>query len=183
MTNKDVFKILLCSYGYDRNIKIETFYGGSLSIGYDIHAENKEGDEYDEIGCEGFMYHVYSILAYMQECGAKFKTDWWNCSPKYAVDDNLRKSIIGQWNKRDKEMENNREMLAPIFKWYKENNPCPNCSINKHDHWDDIHYNCELAHTHTCKILITYLDEYGTRLRAVNTKQSNDDLKKEKEEK
>ena len=177
MTNQDVFKILLCSFGYDRNIKITKYYGDSIIVGYEIHAENKDGDEYDEAGCEGLMYHVYSILNYMKEQNAPFKTDWWHCSPQDATDDTLRQSIVVQWDKQDKKMENEREMLAPIFKWHKENNPCPNCAINKHDHPDDIHYNCELNHTHTCKILITYLDEYSTMLREAYDKQENVDLK------
>lgn len=51
MTNKNVFKILLASYGYDRNIKIETYRGDGGCLGYDIYVENKEGDKYHEIAC------------------------------------------------------------------------------------------------------------------------------------
>ena len=51
MTNKDVLKILLCSYGYDRNIKIETYRGDLGRIGYDVYAENKDDGRYEEVAC------------------------------------------------------------------------------------------------------------------------------------
>ena len=65
MTNKDVFKVLLCSYGYDRNIKIETYYGDGGFIGYNIHAEDKDGNIYDEVNFEGFMFQVYHLLNFI----------------------------------------------------------------------------------------------------------------------
>ena len=32
MTGKDFIKILLCSYGYDRNIKVETYNGDYMRL-------------------------------------------------------------------------------------------------------------------------------------------------------
>ena len=54
------------------------------------------------------------------------------------------------------ERTENKEYIRktkPASDWWKENNPCPKCEINKKDHWDDIHYNCELCHAQRCPIL------------------------------
>ncbi len=146
MTNKDVFKMLLVSYGYDRNIKIETYRGNEGCLGYNIYAENKEGDKYHEISCENFMFHFYMILNYMKEQNQPFKSDWWSVRIKYVCDDKIRNSLIKSWE------------------WHEKNNPCPICTINKKDHWDSIHYNCELNHTHSCKIMIEHYEKL-TELR------------------
>jgi hypothetical protein len=169
MTNKDVFKILLCSYGYDRNIKIETYRGDGGFIGYDIYAENKEGDEYHEIACEGFMFHFYMILKYMKEQQQPFKTDWWNISPKYVCDEAQRNILISQWDRRDSDTEKWIIAYKPIEEWHKINNPCPNCTINKKDHWDTTHYNCELNHTHSCKIMIEHYEKKAEMMRQIKT--------------
>jgi hypothetical protein len=168
MTNKDVFKILLCSYGYDRNIKIETYHGDSLDIGYDIYAENKEGDCYEEINCEGFMFHVFKILEYMKDSKANFKTNWWNCSPKYVLDETQRNKRIAAWDKHDKEIEQSIIDMQPFLKWSEENDPCIDCKINKHDHWDDIHHNCELNHNHSCKLLLKFNEDSTAAMFKLN---------------
>lgn len=160
MTNKDVFKILLCSYGYDRNIKIESYYGDDGDIGYDIYAENKEGDSYEQVDCEGFMFHIYEILNFMKDNKADFKSNWWSIPTKHLLDDNLRNSTIEEWDKRDKEIQDAIIKIKPLNEWRKINNPCPTCNINKKDHWDNIHYNCELNHNHTCTILSDFESNY-----------------------
>ena len=40
MTGKDIVKILLCQYGYDRNIEVTTYYGDYGAPGYEIRAEH-----------------------------------------------------------------------------------------------------------------------------------------------
>lgn len=156
MTNKDVFKILLCSYGYDRNIKIETYRGDGGFIGYDIYAENKEGDYYNEVNCEDFMFRVYEILKYKKEHNQSFKSEWWNIPIKYVCDEENRNSLIVGWDKQASDHQKWSIAYKPIEEWHKKNNPCPTCTINKKDHWDDVHYNCELNHTHQCKIMIDH---------------------------
>lgn len=101
MTNKDVFKILLCSYGYDRNIKIETYRGDEGFIGYDIYAENKEGDFYHEVNCEDFMFRIYEILNYMKENNAQFKSEWWSIPIKHVCNEESRNSLVAEWDYSD----------------------------------------------------------------------------------
>jgi hypothetical protein len=156
MKNKDVFKVLLSSYGYDRNIKIETYKGEGGYIGYEIHAENKEGDYYHEENCEGFMFHIFKILEYMKDYKANFKSQWWNCNIKQVSDDIFRNSLIAGWDKHDKEVEQSIIDMQPFLEWSKKNDPCTNCKINKHDHWDTIHHNCELCHNHSCELLLNF---------------------------
>ena len=168
MTNKDVFKVLLCSYGYDRNIKIETYRGDRGFVGYDIYAENKEGDCYHEIACEEFMLHVYMMLNHMKEHKPEFKSDWWGVRIIDVCNDEARDSLIKSWDKRDSDNEKWCIANKPIEEWHEKNNPCPTCTINKKGHWDVIHYNCELNHTHSCKIMIDHYEKL-TELRRQNS--------------
>ena len=42
MTGKDVLTLLLCTFGYDRNIRINVERLGYDEPCYDVHAENAE---------------------------------------------------------------------------------------------------------------------------------------------
>jgi hypothetical protein len=159
MSNKDVFKILLCSYGYDRNIKIETYHGDGGWIGYDVYAENKDGDFYQQTDCEDFMFHVYEILDYMKQNGAPFESRWWKSVAKTVCNDEIRESLTNLWDEQDAKTEYSIETEKPIGEWRRANDPCPSCAINKKDHWDDIHYNCELNHNHSCPIMLKFYDD------------------------
>ena len=66
MTGKDFIKILLCVYGYDKNIQIETTQQfGSTS--YDIHAENSEnGDTFSDV-CDGLVHAICDIIDAMNQ--------------------------------------------------------------------------------------------------------------------
>lgn len=170
MTNKDVFKILLSSYGYDRNIKIETYRGDCGCLGYDIYAENKKGDEYHEVSCEDFMFHFYMILNYMKKTNQPFKTEWWSVGIKYVCDDEIRDSLVKTWDKRDDDNEKYAIAYKPIQEWHEKNNPCPTCTINKKDHWDSIHYNCELSHNYTCEIMIEHYEKKREMTKKIKLK-------------
>lgn len=163
MTQKDIFKILLYSYGYDRNVRIDKYYGDGGFIGYEVYAENKEGDYYSEGNCEGFMFHVFRILEYMKDTGANFKTDYWNLSTKDLLNDEFIHSMIIASDKREEENKQWGIRHRPLEEWKKQNNPCPTCTINKKDHWDDIHYKCELNHNHTCTIMLDFWKEVDRR--------------------
>lgn len=163
MTNKDLFKILLCSYGYDRNIKIETFRTDSGTIGYEIEAENKEGNVFHNIDGEGVVFDVYIILDYMKQNNVAFKSNWWSVPLKYLLNDAEREKLVNQWDANDVQIRKDIERMTPLWKWREENNPCPTCTINKKDHWDSIHYNCELCHTHSCSILLDFGKKYDDK--------------------
>ena len=75
---------------------------------------------------------------------------------KYLLDDNERNSFYEHQKKDAEEMERYLEETKYITNWCNENNPCPNCKINKKDHWDDIHYNCAENHNMRCPILKEY---------------------------
>jgi len=160
MTNKDIFKILLCTYGYDRNIKIETYRGEGGCIGYDIYAENKDGDSYSDVGCEGLIFSIFQILDYMKKENVSFKSKWWYPSVKDLCNDVTRESIIAIWDKQDAKTDDFIEKTKPLDEWRKKHDPCPSCSINKKDHWDIIHYNCGLNHTHSCPIMLEFNSKY-----------------------
>lgn len=163
MTNKDLFKIILCSYGYDRNIKIDTFRTEGGTIGYEIEAENDKGDVFHNIDGEGVVFDVYMILDYMKQNNVGFKSNWWNIPLKYISEDRERENLIKRWDSNEEQTQLDIEKMTPLWKWQKENNPCPTCAINKKDHWDTVHYNCELCHTHSCDILTKFHKEYDNQ--------------------
>ena len=158
MTNKDVFKILLCSYGYDRNIKIETYYGDGGWLGYDIYAENDKGEAYSEVNCEGFLFHVHEILSFIGESQAKQKTLFWNYPIKMLLNDTDRECIIAKDDYEKEEHKHWCETMKPAHDWEKESHPCKTCVI-KQDYEDLIHYNCWLCHTGDCDILKKFCKE------------------------
>lgn len=166
MSNKDVLKILLCTYGYDRNLKINTYYGDNGSIGYDVYAENKNGDVYSEINSDGLMFHIYNIHNYMKSNNANLETKYWGYNINYVLNDKIRESFISNIDIIESQTQESLTNLKPIFQWRKDNNPCPTCQINKKDHWDSIHYNCELCHTHSCDILSKFDETYHNLLKA-----------------
>ena len=168
MTNKDVLKLILCQYGYDRNIQIETYYGDYGVVGYKVSASNKEGDVYEEENCDGFMFHIWCILNYMKKHEVDFCHDYWSDSLKYIIDDKLRNESIKIRDQRNLEFEKSLKRIEPVTEWANKNNPCPTCTINKKDHWDDVHYNCELNHTMRCDILLKFNEEYSQRLKESN---------------
>lgn len=69
MTNKDLITVLLCSYGFDRDIEIETYRGDYGEHGYHIDAKNYQGEHFYYSGCEPIMYFIYTIIKEMQERG------------------------------------------------------------------------------------------------------------------
>ena len=46
MSGKDVLRLLLISYGFCRNIEINTYMGNGGWIGYEVSANNDDGVEY-----------------------------------------------------------------------------------------------------------------------------------------
>lgn len=172
MTNKDLFKILLCLYGYDRNINIDTFRTDDGSIGYEIEAENKEGDVFHNVDGEGVVFDVYMILDYMRQNNVGFKSNWWSVPLKYISDDTEREKLVKQLDDSEESTKKHIEKMTPLYEWRKDNNPCPTCTINKKDHWDSIHYNCELNHTNSCSILKDFNREYQERqVKLLNEKK------------
>lgn len=153
MTGKDVLKLLLCSYGYDRNIDIQMYHGEGGCIGYEVNASNAEGDYYLEENCEGLMFHIYCILDYMKENKVPYKHDWWSIPVKDIINDEVRNNLLQKFDEHDECVKKSRVVNQPLFDWLAQNNPCIGCTINKHDHWDDVHYNCELNHNNSCELL------------------------------
>ncbi len=168
MTNKDIFKILLCSFGYDRNIKIDTFRTDHGTLGYEIEAENKDGDVFSECNGESVVFNIYTILNYMKTNAVDFDSKWWHIPLKYLLNDSEREQLVGQWDINDEQNRKDIERLSPLWEWRKNNNPCPNCGINKKDHWDSVHYNCELCHTHSCNILKDFEAKYDNKRKNIN---------------
>ena len=145
-----MLKLLLCNYGYDRNIEIKTFYGDEGYLGYDISAESKD-DVYTEANCEGFMFHIHCILDYMKENDVSYVNDYWNFAAKYVLDDDFRNNKIIEKENCERKLQEHLEKMKPLEEFKKKNNPCPNCTINKKDQIG-ARYNCKLNLMNDCDI-------------------------------
>ena len=103
MTGKDVLTLLLCTFGYDHNIKIVVERKGFEEPCYDIYAENKNGDIFSEDACEGLMFAIFCVISYMTKYNRyikapsdktryldlhdlNFESRWWNTTPKHILD-------------------------------------------------------------------------------------------------
>jgi hypothetical protein len=82
-----------------------------------------------------------------------FNSKWWGIPMKYLLNDNEREQLVTQWDINDEQTKKDIERLTPWWEWINNNNPCPSCTINKKDYWDDVHYNCKFCHAHSCDIL------------------------------
>jgi hypothetical protein len=161
MTNKDFIKLLLISVGCDKKYEIDSHYTIDGLIYYEVTGK---GDNEDQaIHFYGFgMYDL--ILNFLNNIKENPDDDLLNklnysihhLPQKYLLDDNVRNSVYKQQKKAAEETERYLEETKYITDWCKENDPCPNCKINKKDHWDDIHYNCAENHNSRCPILKKY---------------------------
>ena len=68
MNGKDVLKLLLVSYGF-KKVKISTYRADYGYIGYEINAENDDGDIYSAFNCEGLMHNMACIINTMSRKG------------------------------------------------------------------------------------------------------------------
>ena len=68
MTGKDVLKLLLVSYGF-KKVKIATYRADCGCIGYQINAENDDGDIYAEFNYEGLMFNIACLINTMSRKG------------------------------------------------------------------------------------------------------------------
>lgn len=68
MTGKDVLKLLLVSYGF-KKVEIETYRADYGCIGYEISAEDDNGETYNTVNCEGLMFNIAYLINTMSEKG------------------------------------------------------------------------------------------------------------------
>lgn len=153
MTGKDFIKILLCEYGYDRNIEVKTYYGDYGAPGYEIRAEHENGDVFYSIGCEGLMFTIFEILDYMKQNKVPFKCDWWSVGTKHATDDALREHLVEAWFRNSREHQDWCMKMKPCWEWQQQHRPdCEHCPDNPHDlDFDAIHHKCSLSYFNKCE--------------------------------
>ena len=138
MTGKDVLTLLLCTFGYDRNIRINVERLGYEEPCYDVHAENAEGDVYEQIDSEGLMFHIYEIISYMTEYNCyingpsektrymdlqklHFESNWWGVPPKYVLDQKQREKTVVAKDERERQIKEDIERMKPFNEWCRLN--------------------------------------------------------------
>ena len=185
MSGKDVLTLLLCSFGYDRNIKIEVTNVGYGEPMYDVHAENKDGDVYEQIDSEGLMFHIYEIISYMTGynkyinspskktknfdlSNLHFESKWWGVAPKHILNADTREKMIKENDERDERIKQEIERMKPFDKWVEEHNPCNSCTekvplTSLPSGW---HHDCEICYNGSCPKMRHFLDvEYKEELK------------------
>lgn len=185
MSGKDVLTLLLCTFGYDRNIKIETKNLGYSEPCYDVHAENKEGDIYEHIDSEGLMFNIYEIISYMtkynkylnspsdktRNCDLRnlnFESKWWGIAPKHILNETERNDIIKKEDDKKRKIKESSEKMQPFYEWAEKNNPCNSCTekvplTSLPKGW---HHDCEICYNGSCQKLRHFFDiEYNEELK------------------
>lgn len=171
MTNKDFIKLLLVSIGCDKKYEIDSHRTDDGSTYYEVTGEGY--DENQSICFDGFS--MYDLMLNFLNCieenpGILDKLNYSvnHLSQKSLLDDKIRNSVYEQQKKDAEEHERYLEETKYITDWCNKNNPCPNCKINKKDHWDDIHYNCAENHHSRCPILKEFQNKRDTLYKKHN---------------
>ena len=160
-SNKDFIKMLLIAVGCGRNYEIDTYRVDDGSTVYDINGQSEDGSSRISINGYGMYDVLLSFLKYIRDCPEEELLEHLNYDVShlpltYLLDDDERNAVYEANKRHAEEVEKYLDETQYITDWCKENNPCPNCTLNDKSHWDDIHYNCELNHTHSCPILKEY---------------------------
>lgn len=162
MTIEEIAKTICILGGFDRNLSFDSY--PSEVVGerwYMISASNKD-DESIYVHDSGTVTFLSNLLEDLSKYTKFDKIPHWmryTNSPKYILDDEYRENRQAEEELTNLFNEKESEISQSFYQWIKENDPCPNCTINKKDHWDDIHYNCEEFHTMRCPILWEFMNK------------------------
>ena len=177
--------LLLCTFEYDRNIQITAERVGNDEPRYDIYAENKDGDVYEECSSEGLMFHIYNIISYMTEYNCyiegpsentryldlhklNFESKWWEIPPKYILDEKERENIVARNDEQERRIKEESERMKPFYDWCEKHNPCNSCTekvplTSLSPGW---HHDCEICYNGSCPKMRHYFDvEYKEELK------------------
>lgn len=94
MSGKDVLRLLLISYGFCRNIEINTYFGEGGGIGYEVSANNDDGLEYYNVNCEGLLFHIHKIQYFMGTENVVPRIMTGNFSNKHLLSDEHLNNIL-----------------------------------------------------------------------------------------
>ena len=85
MSGKDVLRLLLISYGFCRNIEINTYMGNGGWIGYEV---------YYAVDCEGLLFHIYELQKFMRDENIEPRIMLGNFSNKHLLSDEHLNNIL-----------------------------------------------------------------------------------------
>lgn len=157
LSRKDIMKLCLCSINYGKGITIDSTICSDGSTYYEVSAKhNFKNDNEIRIVCFGIYDFICEFVSYIKEHDIEYDYVLSKQTLKAILDDKTREFLIRHEIKRKEKVEKYLEETKYITEWCEKNNPCPNCKINKKDHWDNIHYNCEENHNMQCQILKEY---------------------------
>lgn len=152
MTNKDFIKILLTTYGYTHNIKIDTYklYDGTA---YEISAENPENGNSIYIDSDNFQSAIYYILDDSDKYNIKPTIKFVDLPIKVILNDKEREEYHKGIIQRDKKIKEDVKKTQSISEMIYRYHPCVRCRLNKKKHWDAVHFHCEKNHKMSCNFL------------------------------
>lgn len=168
--------------GYYNNMKFDSWRceDDNTCWFYEWYGENDDGE--DMHGCEpGLPMAIRTIIDQIKEKPISYNWIFNQMPQKYILDDECRNKNIEYERQRLIDCAFDSYMRQDLYEWIDKNNPCKKCTINEHDHWNDICYNCELCHTHSCEIANAFEKEQYKRTREVSDKIKS--LSKEEKEK
>lgn len=175
MTTKDFVKLMCILGGFDKDFTYETYSSNDITYrNYEVHVKSRDEVHeinIDEYGLVNFLHVLFEELRLKDRSIPMFLQD---LSVQELLNDDYRDVQYEINDAIEVYAEKTRPLYIPIFEFEKENNPCPNCVRNKHDHWDTIHYNCEENHTQTCPELKTYQEHRNALMSEIVEKQIKD---------
>ena len=181
MTGKDMIKVLLISYGFDKDIKIDGGITADGSYLYDVEAYNCDGEGFS--GCDYFLGMIISINEYMDKLrhpesdalyldGSKVEPVDTSCYFRLRdlpvsklMDDKFRNEFLEKNRQADKEHKEYCDYMAPTWKEDEDARPCTNCQDNPKD-LDLAFYRCSKHYYMTCDKLKKWMNDCTERDRA-----------------
>lgn len=94
MNGKDLLRLLLISYGFCRDIEINTYTGDGGCIGYEVSASNDDGIGYYNEDCEGLLFHIFEIQDFMRDRNIPPRIMRGRFSNKYLLSDEHLNNIL-----------------------------------------------------------------------------------------
>lgn len=157
MKNKDFIKLLLTTYGYTFNIKIES-YKMFDGVAYEVSAENPENGDTIYIDSDNFQSTIYDILDYFNRYDIKPTIKFVDIPIKTLLNDKERQECHQTIIQRDAEIKTYIQKTQFISEMLHRYHPCIACRFNKKDHWDNVHFRCEKNHNMSCSYLKVFND-------------------------
>lgn len=173
MKNSEFITLLLCAFGYTKDIDISIVNKGHYGVLYEVSATHwKTGHQVSFLE-EDFYMMIYAILDELKN--SPLDDTLLGTCQKFILNKVTRDKLIDDNIKNKKEILSYIKDISPLTKFLNTYHICKSCKLTSHTYPDSMHYFCEDHHTMRCPHLKKFL-----QLQA-DLYQAKDDAQKRKE--